>query len=60
MHLCNKLRKYYMKTQREMIRIEAKTSSPIADGFVSTINGLPTIRAFRMQEWFMEQQRARI
>lgn len=48
--LCNKLRGYYMKTQREVIRIEAKTNSPIVSGFISTIHGLATIRAYKVEE----------
>lgn len=47
-YLCNKLREYYMKTQREILRVEAKTNSPIVSGFISTINGLPTIRAYKL------------
>lgn len=45
-----------MKTQREVLRIEAKTNSPIVSGFVSTINGLSTIRAYKVEEEFMENQ----
>jgi len=39
-----------MKTQREVIRIEAKTNSPIVSGFISTIHGLATIRAYKVEE----------
>ena len=51
--LCNKLRQYYMKTQREVIRIEAKTNSPIVSGFVSAIHGLATIRSYQVEEEFL-------
>jgi ABC-type multidrug transport system fused ATPase/permease subunit len=58
--LCNRLRGYYMQTQREVIRIEAKTNSPIVSGFVSTISGLATVRAYRVEEDFLENQIKRI
>ncbi len=45
-----------MKTQREVLRIEAKTNSPIVSGFVSTINGLSTIRAYKVEEEFLDMQ----
>lgn len=60
MLLCNRLRQYYMRTQREVIRIEAKTNSPIVSGFVSAIHGLATIRAYQVEEEFLEGQMKRI
>ena len=58
--LCNRLRQYYMKTQREVLRIEAKSNSPIVSGFVSTINGLSTIRAYRVEEEFIDNQISKV
>lgn len=58
--LCNRLRQYYMRTQREVIRIEAKTNSPIVGGFVSAIHGLATIRAYGVEEELLEEQMRRI
>ena len=46
-YLANLLRKYYLKTQREVVRFEKSTNSPVVSGFLSTISGLSTIRAYR-------------
>ena len=43
----NSLRKYYLKTKREISRYEKSTNSPVVSGFMSTISGLSTIRAFK-------------
>ena len=45
-----KIAKYYLKTQREIVRFLAIFNSPIVTGFTSVINGLPTIRAFKCEE----------
>jgi ATP-binding cassette subfamily C (CFTR/MRP) protein 1 len=50
------VRKYYMKTQRETVRYEKITNSPIVSGFMSSINGLSSIRAYKMQSFFLESQ----
>jgi ABC-type multidrug transport system fused ATPase/permease subunit len=49
-----------MRTQREVIRIEAKTNSPIVSGFVSAIHGLATIRAYQVESEFLEAQMRKI
>lgn len=41
-----RVRKYYIKTQREVARFEKSTNSPVVSGFMSTISGLSTIRAY--------------
>jgi len=46
--ICNRLRRYYMQTQREVIRLEAKTNSDLVGGFVASIKALPTLRAYRV------------
>jgi len=46
----NSLRKYYLKTKREISRYEKSTNSPVVSGFMSTISGLSTIRAFKKEE----------
>jgi ATP-binding cassette subfamily C (CFTR/MRP) protein 1 len=48
-YLSNKTRKYYLKTQREISRYEKSTNSPAISGFLSTISGLSTIRAYQKQ-----------
>ena len=47
-YVCFKFRLYYMKTQIEVARFEKSTNSPIVTGFISTISGLSSIRAYRM------------
>jgi len=49
-----------MRTQREVIRIEAKTNSPIISGFVSAIHGLTNIRAYQVESEFLEAQMRKI
>lgn len=44
--LCYRLQNYYLKTQRECVRLENITTSPIVSGFTSTINGLATVRSY--------------
>lgn len=48
-YLCWKLKDYYLTAQREVTRIEKVTNSPIVNGFVSTLRGLESIRAMRLQ-----------
>lgn len=42
------------------MRLENITSSPIVSGFLSTVNGIDTIRAYNLQEKFLEKQIERI
>lgn len=48
------LRIYYIKTARELKRIESIARSPIFGHFSTTLLGLPTIRAFRVQDKFFD------
>jgi hypothetical protein len=43
--ICYYFKNYYMNTQRECIRLESISNSPIVSGFSYTMNGLPTLRA---------------
>ena len=43
------LRRYYLRTSRSVKRIESVTRSPIYALYSSTLSGLMTIRAFRME-----------
>jgi hypothetical protein len=45
-----------MKTQREVARFEKSTNSPIVSGFISAVNGLGTIRAYKKEEEFIAKQ----
>lgn len=52
----NLLRKYFLKTQREVTRFQQSTNSPVVSGLISTISGLSTIRAFKKESYFSEGQ----
>ena len=47
-YVCYRIQKYYLKTQRETVRLENITSSPIVSGFTSAVNGVGTIRAYNL------------
>lgn len=46
-YLSNQVRRYYMRAQRELTRFEKSTNSPVVSGFISTISGLSSIRAYK-------------
>jgi ABC-type multidrug transport system fused ATPase/permease subunit len=50
------LKAYYMKSQRECVRLENISNSPIVSGFSEMMNGLPTIRAYRLENQFIDRQ----
>jgi ATP-binding cassette, subfamily C (CFTR/MRP), member 1 len=54
--IAHKVRNYYMKSQIEVARYEKSTNSPIVSGFISTVAGLSSIRAYRMTHQFMDRQ----
>ena len=58
LYLANLMRKYYMKTQREVARYAKSTNSPVVSGFLSAIAGLSTIRAFKRERDFTTLQNA--
>lgn len=49
-YLCYRLQKYYLKSQRECIRLENISTSPIVSGFTSAINGVGTIRSYNLED----------
>lgn len=44
--LCRWILRYYLKSQRECVRLENITNSPIVSGFTSAVNGVATIRSY--------------
>nr|XP_039268765.1 multidrug resistance-associated protein 4-like [Styela clava] len=46
------LRQYYLKTSRDIKRLEGSTRSPVFSLLSSTLQGLTTVRAFRVQDTF--------
>ncbi|KAK1940423.1 ABC transporter C family member 12 [Phytophthora citrophthora] len=51
---------YFKQTSREVKRLEGVTRSPVFNLFGETLNGLHTIRAFRMQDKFVELNKAAV
>jgi ABC-type multidrug transport system fused ATPase/permease subunit len=54
--MCYSLKNYYMNTQRECIRLDNISNSPIVSGFNETIHGLPTLRAYNVEQQFLQRQ----
>ena len=54
------LRRYYLQSSREVKRLDAVSRSPIYAFFSSTLNGLITLRAFRVQGDFIQQFQQRV
>jgi ATP-binding cassette subfamily C (CFTR/MRP) protein 2 len=54
------IQNYYVKTSRELQRLDAVSSSPIYSHCAETLNGLPTIRAFRLQPHFVREIERRV
>ena len=54
--ICYRIQKYYLKTQRETVRLENITNSPIVSGFTSAVNGVGTIRAYNLEQEFLHNQ----
>ena len=49
------LGRYYLKTSRELKRLEGLNRSPVIAHFSDTLDGLVTIRAFQREGAFMEE-----
>lgn len=52
MYVCKNLQSYYMMAQREVVRLETISRSPIVQFFGESLQGLPSIRTFKQQERF--------
>nr|XP_044248878.1 probable multidrug resistance-associated protein lethal(2)03659 [Drosophila takahashii] len=50
-----KLRNFYLKTSRDLKRIEAISLSPVYSHLAASLTGLPTIRAFQAQRLLEKQ-----
>jgi ATP-binding cassette subfamily C (CFTR/MRP) protein 4 len=49
------LRRFYMKSSRQIKRIESTTRSPVYSSFPSTLEGLSIIRAFSAEDRFLSR-----
>lgn len=54
------LYRYYSKTYRQLKKIESLTRSPIYSLFSSSVNGLTSIRAFKVEDSFIQTYLERI
>ncbi|KAL4503360.1 hypothetical protein ABPG72_000966 [Tetrahymena utriculariae] len=52
--ICKLLQMYYMNSQREVVRLETLTRSPIISFFNEALNGLSSIRAFKQEDRFFQ------
>ncbi len=57
---CIKIKNFYLKSQRECVRLENITNSPIVSGFTSAINGVGTIRAYKLESEFLNHQMSKV
>ena len=55
-----RLRNYYLKTSREVKRLDAISRSPILSHFTESFDGLVTIRAFGRKKQFIDICKQRI
>ena len=54
------LQEIYVKTARQLKRLESAARSPICSKLGETVSGIMTVRAFNMQEIFMRDFEERI
>ena len=47
--------RYYVKSSRELSRLKAMNSNPVLSHFADTMEGLPTIKAHKMETFCLDQ-----
>ncbi|KAK3818901.1 MAG: multi drug resistance-associated protein MRP [Benniella sp.] len=54
------LRRYYLATSREVRRLDSATRSPVMNHLQETLGGITTIRAYRQQTRFIQENEHRL
>lgn len=54
------LQRFYIPTSRELKRIESTTRSPIFNHFSETITGAASIRAYKCQQRFIDDNASKV
>lgn len=54
------IQRYYLRTSRELKRLDSVTKSPIYAHFQETLGGISTIRAYQQQDRFVKENEYRI
>ncbi|XP_014489002.1 PREDICTED: ATP-binding cassette sub-family C member Sur [Dinoponera quadriceps] len=54
------LQKFYRQSARQLQRLDGSTRGPVAAHFSETLSGLPTLRAFKQEDRFMEEAMKRL
>lgn len=54
------IQQYYLRTSRELKRLDSTSRSPIYAHFQESLGGLSTIRAYRQQERFLLENQNRV
>jgi len=53
--ICRQLQQYYIRTSREVARMESATKSPIFSHFQESLGGFSSIRAYGREEAFAQE-----
>lgn len=54
------LQRFYIPTSRQLKRIESTTRSPIFNHFSESITGAASIRAYKVQSRFIDENKAKV
>lgn len=54
------VQRYYLRTSRELKRLDSVSRSPIYAHFQESLGGISTIRAYRQQERFSQENEWRV